>query len=245
MSNTPSPREIFPPPGLPLFDGFPYLVIALVRGYCHINLLPGERPIRELVKLAAYQVLANKLPVVVAVKADLCGYFFPDGTPLISDEIPHGHMVAFGRLKTAEESPKSEELLARQTYLETYAELTTPPGEWKLFGDLNKGGRDATPEELARLAGRQHGGVPKGLVRCLRCGKWKGECLDPSKEFQGKVMQVHCLCDNDNWCARCGHSLTRWKLNSNYFDPKDGQIWHVPGFEALRHECPQEHLRIQ
>src|SRR2546426_6130422 len=43
--------------------------------------------------------------------------------------------------------------------------------------------------------------VPMGLVVCADCGFWKGECLDPNAEFRGKVMRVHCGCDNWNRCA--------------------------------------------
>jgi len=51
------------------------------------------------------------------------------------------------------------------------------------------------------------------------------------------VMTVHCLCDNGNRCARCGGRLSKRKLNANYYKPADGNIWHVPGFSALSHQC--------
>jgi hypothetical protein len=50
-------------------------------------------------------------------------------------------------------------------------------------------------------------------------------------------MRVHCGCNNDNRCARCGERLAEWKLNANYYDERDGHIWHVPGFSALSHRC--------
>ncbi len=88
------------------------------------------------------------------------------------------------------------------------------------------------------LAGFQRNGVPVGLECCQGCGEWWGECLDPSHEFEGMVMQVHCSCENDNRCARCGLQLNERRLNANYFNEGDRQIWHVPGFCGLSHQCP-------
>lgn len=70
-----------------------------------------------------------------------------------------------------------------------------------MMGDLTKGGHPASAEELARLGGLEVNGVPWGLVLCGSCGLWRGQCLDPSPEFRGKVMTVSCLCDNRNHCA--------------------------------------------
>jgi hypothetical protein len=50
-------------------------------------------------------------------------------------------------------------------------------------------------------------------------------------------MTVHCVCDNDNRCAGCRQLLWDRKLNANFFNETDGQIWHVPGFCALYHQC--------
>ena len=64
------------------------------------------------------------------------------------------------------------------------------------------------------------------------------QCLDPSPRFTRKVLTVHCRCQNDNRCAACGELLYARKLNANYYEPRDGQIWHVPGFCGFRHRCP-------
>ena len=50
-------------------------------------------------------------------------------------------------------------------------------------------------------------------------------------------MSVACRCDNDNRCARCYHPLAERKLNANYYDESDGDIWYVPGFTGLSHRC--------
>jgi hypothetical protein len=107
-----------------------------------------------------------------------------------------------------------------------------------MFGDLTKGGRDATADEVGRLAGAGPEGRPRGLERCPTCEEWRGRCLDPSPTFVCKVMTVHCGCQNDNRCAACGGFLYERKLNANYYNARDGQIWHVPGFCGFRHRCP-------
>ena len=71
-----------------------------------------------------------------------------------------------------------------------------------------------------------------------RAGSGRGRCLDPSPTFVCKVMTVHCGCQNDNRCAACGESLYARKLNANYYNAGDGQIWHVPGLSGFRHRCP-------
>jgi hypothetical protein len=80
---------------------------------------------------------------------------------------------------------------------------------------LTKGGRPATDEEKARLAGFSTRGIPKGLSQCEVCGMGRGECLDPKTDvFKDKVMKVYCRCENDNLCARCGRPLYEYKLNA-------------------------------
>jgi hypothetical protein len=153
------------------------------------------------------------------------------------------------RLLTSHELIADETLLRSKEALETalanYVQLRSeivrekglPRPAQYLFGDLTKGGRPAAPEELGSLSGLQPGNVPMGLSQCGRCGGWKGQCLDPDPSFKGWVMPVHCLCDNHNRCARCGEQLYQYRLNANYFEVEDGQIWHVPGFCGLNHRC--------
>jgi len=79
--------------------------------------------------------------------------------------------------------------------------------------------------------------VPVGLAGCTSCGEWRGECLAPSVLVAPLVVAVHCRCANHNLCARCGELLYERRLDANYYNPRDGQVWHVPGFCALRHPC--------
>jgi hypothetical protein len=106
-----------------------------------------------------------------------------------------------------------------------------------MFGDLTKGGRAATPEELRELAGMNAAGVPRGLEQCTVCSEWRGACLDPSEMFAGQLMTVHCRCQNVNRCGRCAARLYERRLNANYYDPDENVIWHVPGFCGLGHRC--------
>jgi uncharacterized CHY-type Zn-finger protein len=81
------------------------------------------------------------------------------------------------------------------------------------------------------------------LERCLECGDWKGECLDPRAQEQRNedvVVTVSCACENWNRCARCHQTLAPHRLNSNTYDPRDGKVWFVPGFSGLNHRCPEQ-----
>jgi hypothetical protein len=83
----------------------------------------------------------------------------------------------------------------------------------------------------------QAAGVPRGLARCGACGEWAGECLDPSPLLRGLVVRARCRCENDTRCAGCGRPLHERQVDANYYDPADGQVWHVPGFCGLDHRC--------
>jgi hypothetical protein len=87
---------------------------------------------------------------------------------------------------------------------------------------------------LSRLSGQRS---PAEEDRCPQCGEWRGFCLDPSPQFAGYVMEVHCRCANDNRCAACGDLLHARKLNANAYNEADGHIWHTPGFSAFGHVC--------
>lgn len=139
-------------------------------------------------------------------------------------------MLPLRRTDTAERQ-------TRQRQLDALVEAHRRKGGY-ILGDLTKGGREATADEVGRLAGAGPEGRPRGLECCPTCGEWHGRCLDPSPTFVCKVMTVHCGCQNDNRCAACGGFLYERKLNANHYNPRDGQIWHVPGFSGFKHRCP-------
>jgi hypothetical protein len=221
----------------PPFDDYPYLVTRVVPTFYHLILLPADVSPDILRELARSQVRANHLPTCLMLGEDLCLYLDPEGREAVSRDIPRGGILVTDQLLLSKPIRRSAELAARRHWLQAF--LETGPRNGSLFGDLTKGGRPATPDEQARLAGKGPGGVPNGLEHCHRCGEWRGECLDPSEQFLGQLMQVHCACENWNRCARCGECLYTRRLNANYFNPEDGLIWHVPGFSAFNHSCNQ------
>ena len=230
-----STRRLYP--SLPLFEGFPYLVTRVVPAMYHIMLVPADASELELVLLARTQWRANRLEVCLATGADRAWFISADGRDELAQTPPRGGTLVTGFLKPPRLWADTAELRARQRRLDAIVEEKRRKGGY-MFGDLTKGGRDATADDVGRLAGAGPEGRPRGLERCPTCGEWRGRCLDPSPTFVCKVMTVHCGCQNDNRCAACGESLYARKLNANYYNAGDGQIWHVPGFSAFRHRCP-------
>ncbi len=220
---------------LPAFEGDPYLIARIVPSLYHLVPLPADWTPVALRDLARTQLAANRLPACLVLGADLCLYLHPEGGETVSDDIPRGGIVVAGKLRLPAPIQAKQELLDRLDQLRAFLAEQPPGGS--MFGDLTKGGRPATDDERHRLAGTTAEGVPTGLTRCAACGEWHGECLDPSEEFAGQVMQLHCRCANWNRCARCGHPLYARRLNANYFAPREGAIRHVPGFCAFDHRC--------
>jgi hypothetical protein len=140
-------------------------------------------------------------------------------------------------LKACREFNSSSELKERAKRLELLVKERRQRGGF-INGDPSHGGRPATDEELESLSGKGPDVAPKGLDKCPTCGGWKGDCLGTFEHYKASVLPVHCQCDNHNRCARCGGPLHQNKLNSNVFEPLDGQIWYVPGFACFGHVCP-------
>ena len=233
----------------------PYLVVEIVAALYHLTVLPADLPEDDLNAIARAQVKANRLDACVVLGERRVLAIHAEGVERLVAEPPfrlfgHWSSAAVTRgLRTARPLPPTDEVLRRQSALEAaikeYAARRAevlrkrgmlPPAEF-VVGDLTKGGRDATPDEVQTLSGRQTSGVPIGLVLCADCGLWKGQCLDPSPEFSGKVMLVCCRCENRNRCAACGETLHRFRLNANYYDQRDDAVVHVPGFSGLSHQC--------
>src|SRR5216683_1737550 len=233
----------------------PYLVVEIVAALYHLTVLPAEFGDDDLEAVARAQVQANRLAACLVLGERRVLAIDAEGVKRRETEVPFrlfGHWISAAvtcRLKTARPLPPTDELVRRQTALEAAikeyparrAEALRqrgmlPPADF-VVGDLTKGGRDATPAELAALSGRQSNGVPVGLVQCGDCGDWRGQCLDPSPEFSGKMMRVYCRCENRNRCARCGETLYPFRLNANLYDQREDAVVHVPGFSGLSHQC--------
>jgi hypothetical protein len=226
-------------PSLPLFEGFPYLVTRVVPAMYHVILVPADASELELVLLARMQWRANRLETCLVTGVDRAWFISADGRDELAQTPPRGGTLVTGLLKSSRLWADTAELQARQCHLDAIAEAHRRKGGY-IFGDLTKGGRDATADDVGRLAGTGLEGRPRGLARCPTCGDWRGRCLDPSPNFVCKVMTVHCRCQNDNRCVACGGFLDQRKLNANYYNPRDGQIWHVPGFSGFKHRCPPD-----
>jgi len=224
---------------LPTFESFPYLATRVVPALYHLALLPRSFEPELLRHIAQRQVAANKLQTCLVFGPNDCLYYGPDGTEFRSDEIPRGGHVTFGQLRQCVEFENDDELQVRQKFLAAYVDKRNRGGGYLVGDGMALGAHDATPDEQFRLAGVQTCGVPRGLDQCPTCGEWVGECLDPIPKLKVKVVRVHCLCENDNRCAACRDPLHARKLNANYFEKSDGQIWHVPGFSGLSHHCPE------
>ena len=175
---------------LPTFEGYPYLLTRVVPVHYHVLLLPVEWSPEDLHDVAIIQVAAIRLPTCLVFGEDFSVFLDPDGTESLSDMSPHGGILITDRFVPREPFPPSAELEQRRHWLQ--AVLATGPRGGYLRGDPTWGGRPATAEERARLAGRQPNGVPKGLECRPTCGAWRGVCLDAREEFAGHLLPVHC-----------------------------------------------------
>ncbi len=231
-----STESLATPAFAPIFRGFPYMTTQIAPAMHHVILLPGFWEPEILADFGQRQAQVNKLVTSVVFHDDFCLWFPGDGRGFKSNEIPQGRFVS-EQMAPVEPLPSTKELSARHMDLTRFEEAQRQ-GPWTTIfvGDISKGGWFPTPEEEKRLAGTHADGIPKGLLPCLQCGEWRGECFDTI--FRELVVRVHCTCENDSRCAGCGGLFHHWKLNANYFDPVDRKIWHVPGFAALDHLCP-------
>src|SRR5437899_1776295 len=151
----------------------PYLVVEIVAGLYHFTVLPADPPDDDLIAVARAQVQANRLDACLVLGGRRVLAMNAEGTERLVAEIPFrllGHWISAAvtrRLRTARPLPPTDEVLRRQTALEAAlkeyparrAEVLRqrdmlPPADF-VVGDLTKGGRDATPAELAALSGRQ------------------------------------------------------------------------------------------
>ena len=221
---------------LPQYDGFPYLNTRVSPALYHITLLPADAPESTLLNIARQQAAANRLPVCLVLAASRCVYFWDDGRTPWCDSPPRGGTLLTNVLQSPVDFLPTDDLRAREEGLIRIVENDRQKGGY-MSGDLSKGGHRATPEEARRLEGRNRHGIPHGLTQCPACREWGGTCLDPSPQFAGLIMRVHCRCENHNRCARCGLNLYTARLNANYYDVHDGTIWHVPGYCGLGHKC--------
>ncbi|MDP9266685.1 MAG: hypothetical protein M3O91_11295 [Chloroflexota bacterium] len=228
--HTSDPSELA---ALPVFDGYPCLVTALLGGLYHFIVVPGDLGPAELLDLARHQHLANRLRTCLVLGPDIALYFRDDGEAMAAP--PRcSHPIA-DRLLSAEEFPLTEELLDRQRRLRAFVAGSHARNGGGFLVDRMRG-RPATREDLVRLSKPDVDGVPVGLARCEICAGYRGDYI-PSHE-PSLVATVFCRCENHNRCARCLLPLHEHRLEAAYYDESRRGVWHVPAFCGLSHRCP-------
>ena len=220
---------------------YPYMLTKLTPSLYHATILPNIGA-DQLIKLVRLQEVVNQLPTCL-VLGENSAIYLDRGVEDRKETIPMGGALVTGKLFPYFEiraiAEADSTYWSRINVLGQY--IKEHDREGCLFGDLTKGGLKATENEIASLSGyqSQHEGVPLGLHMCEACKLFRGRCLDPNEKFKGQIMLVHCVCENENACARCRQKLYRYKLNANYYDRDSNTVQHVPGFSGLSHDCEE------
>jgi len=218
---------------------YPYLATRVGRGFYHFMITPDVSN-DQLINIATVQQMLNDLSTCL-VSGDNSALFIDNGIGHSTKDIPSGGVLVADKLipcfDVSECMEKDPTFKPRVEALRVFIE--SRKGAGFIMGDLTKGGRQATADELDKLGGPnpQHEGVPNGLVLCADCNEFRGVCLDPGPNFRGRIMTVHCRCENKNKCARCLEPLSSHKLGANSYNKEDGRIWHLPAFCGLSHVC--------
>ena len=167
----------------------PYLLVEIVAGLYHLTVLPADFGDDDLEAVARAQVRANRLDACLVLGERRVLAIDAEGVERRETEVSFrlfGHWISAAvtrRLKTARPLPPTDELLRREAALDAAIKAypasraealrqrgMLPPADF-VVGDLTKGGRGATPAELAVLSGREPSGVPVGLLLCGDCVK--------------------------------------------------------------------------
>jgi len=218
------------------FDSYPYMLINLYADLVHITVLPGNLPIEHMSYACRHQAQTNYLTTALVLGPFMGVFYKPGKETVLHSYIPHEGPFVTGGIRLAMDIPDSEEMRIRQALLREYLSGNG------LHGDCNgvhslKFGEEATAEQRQALRGRGHDGMPKGLKLCNVCQMHDGCCLDPDPAYEGLIMPVFCKCRNRNHCIGCGKRLHEYTLASNYYDPEQDRVVHVPASVALSHRC--------
>lgn len=225
---------------------FPYFITRLAPALYHITILPNLENQKDLLNFVIEQHALNDLETCL-VLGEKQSIYLKDKTVNISEDRPSGGVLIIGQLFISidllECIDVDSSYWERSNIVQEYIKAQSNNGhmfDGYMFGDLTKGGREATGEELEELEkpNKQYPKVPNGLTLCEKCFEFKGTCLDPSENFKNQIMTVYCKCDNQNRCAKCKNLIYDHKLFANYYNKEDGKIWHVPGFCGIpSHKC--------
>jgi|GEM_PF-3063755 len=256
--------------GVRVFNGFPYLMTDLTNGFYHIILLPSSWSKLTLHIFAHLQVWANQLDSYLMLNKNQFIRFSCRGPESIKDDWVNsppaaelyfcGRLYPFGgRLYPAFEIPEDPDLISREVRLIRLVQAQLDSGRYVEIDGRALGGRKPNEEELKSLFGyymdKLHDEImpgwgddykiPLGTIKCEKCGWCKGHALYPDETRPEYVVPVHCKCENNNRCARCGERLYSFKLNSNCFYHFRVGIIHFSGYRALGHVCDDLKQKVQ
>jgi len=222
-----------------VFDGYPYLSIALTPAVHHLSVLPRvcADGLRDFAHL---QVFANRLPVLLAVDPNSTLLVDADGTEREQRELPKGALALIDGLEVVARCDADDgEVAARRARLVAYAADLLWAGDRELA-------RPRRVRAFVRLGvptvadARQSTSVANDLRerlhRCSRCGALRGEL--PATPAMGRPHRVECRCANHNRCAGCLTPLAEWRLGSFYYDEAADRVAYLSPFAALGHRCP-------
>lgn len=218
------------------FQGFPYLVTGISLGVYNISLLPETMSRQELFELGLQVYDANRLDCCVVYADNDCCYLNLEQSILLSEIPPTGGTIFANRILLPFDPEPTPDFMARRDWLEEYAS-PEKTGGYRIYSCEGKGGMRTKDEYADLLKGLNEFGTSRGLVRCLKCGEWRGVCIDTDYEVPNWVVRVLCSCSNDNRCARCGKLFGSRMLNANYYDPNLREINLYPGLMATVHKC--------
>ncbi len=80
--------------------------------------------------------------------------------------------------------------------------------------------------------------IPKGLYKCLECGKYKGNVKrgdlnnDCNESESEEMITVTCLCNGGLLCPKCKKTRI-WKPESNEYDPNTNTVWYLSGMAGM------------
>jgi len=230
---------------LPAFTGYPYLVTRI--GACalrHLAIVPADWSRDRLLELLERQASTNQMATCLVLGPAEAWYveFNRDrgkaGPPTRSTVAPSG-MPVVDRILLPADVPETSEMAERRLALRTFAERHRGTGY--IVGDNLEGGRVASPEDRARLAGGGPGDPGPGLGACRTCGELAGDLLrigEPGTRYPGsRVIRLDCRCANHNRCARCGDALADRRLSAYFWDAAKQGVWYVAAYSALSHRC--------
>jgi hypothetical protein len=203
------------PPGWRTFFSAPYVVTELLPGVVSVVLLSAYVPSEAHVQALARNVGATKLSATLVLARGSYWRLEP-GRELMQIAVPPA-----ARLWWDQGIPHTYKMIGPPERFRWYnLYIFGRRFEESDLGDLEamRVGRLAGLEDVERLSGPDRDGIPHGLLRCEKCGEYRGEYLDTVVHSRPIVVRVYCQCENDNRSPIDGELLSDRKLDANYFD---------------------------